>query len=77
LIQPTTTKPTNKITQSHHITPSPLFQTITMPELTGDVQLCLACQSVYVKKPNELCASCELSPHILPSGHGSERGKKG
>jgi len=25
---------------------------------TDDVQLCLACQSVFVKKPNDLCAAC-------------------
>ncbi|PWW71531.1 hypothetical protein C7212DRAFT_339687 [Tuber magnatum] len=32
-----------------------------------DVQLCLACQSVFVKKPNELCTSCE-------GREGEERG---
>ena len=28
---------------------------------TDDVQLCLACQSVFVKKPDDLCAACGFS----------------
>lgn len=30
-------------------------------EATDDAQLCIACQSVFVKKPDDLCAACKFS----------------